>query len=79
MCKRVAQELKVFERILTDLQGLRRPSDRCGSSEASEDSEADTGEDTYVAEFDNDDDDSDSEGDVEKRETTLFQLLSCSR
>ena len=39
----------------------------------------DTGEDTYVDEFSNDDDDSDSKGDVEKWETGPFRMLSCAR
>ena len=42
----------------TDLQDLR-PIDCCGSSEEGEDSEGDTGEDTSVDEF-SDDDDADS-------------------
>ena len=40
----------------TDLQDLQ-PSDCCGSNEEGEGSQEDTGEDTYVDEFTNDDDD----------------------
>ena len=58
---------------LTDLQDLL-PSYCCGSSEEGEDSEDNTGEDTYVGEFSNDDD-SDSEGNVEKLETASFKML----
>ena len=56
-----------------------RPSDCCGSCEEGEDSEEDTCEDTYVNEFSNKEDDRDSEGDVEKRETAPFRMLSCVR
>lgn len=44
-----------------------------------EDSEEDTGEDIYVDEFSKEDHYSDSEGDVEKRETAPFRMLSCAR
>ena len=45
-----------------------------GSSDEGKDSEEDAGKDTYVDEFSNDDDD--SEGDVGKRETAPFRILS---
>ena len=72
MCQ--AQELKRPCTYPTDLQDLR-PCDCCGSSEVGEDSEVDT----YVDEFSNDGDESDSDGDVEKRETIPFRMLSCAR
>ena len=52
-----------------------RSSDCRGSSEEGGDSEEDTGEETYVDEFNNDDDESDSEGDVEKRGTASLRML----
>ena len=72
MCQ--AKELKRPWTYPTDLQDLGS-SDCCGSSEEGKDSQ----EDTYVDEFSSDDDDSDSEGDVEKRDTSPFRMLSCAR
>ena len=66
MCQ--AQELKLTLKRTLPICKTFGPSDCCGSSEKGENSEEDTGEDTYIDEFrnDDDDDDSDSESDVEK-------------
>ena len=64
----------------TDLQDLR-PSGCCGSSDDGEDSRGegggDTGEDTSVDEFSNDDDDSDSQGDVRETGDCTIQNAFC--